>query len=73
MAKTEKCPECEAMFDPRGIKLHRKVKHGVEANTATVQDRMNKSYPAHVEVKEVREESVKIEIEEPKDQGAGFW
>lgn len=73
MAKTEECPECGEMFDPRGIRLHRKAKHGVEANTATVNDRMAQSYPAHVEVKEVREESVKIELEEPKDEGIGFW
>ena len=29
MAKTETCPECGDSFDPRGIKLHRKVRHGV--------------------------------------------
>ena len=29
MAKTEACPECGDLFDPRGIKLHRKVRHGV--------------------------------------------
>jgi hypothetical protein len=31
MAKTETCPECGDLFDPRGIKLHRKVRHGVQS------------------------------------------
>lgn len=29
MAKTEKCPECGTLFDPRGLKTHRASAHGV--------------------------------------------
>lgn len=29
MAKTEKCPECGQMLDPRGFRFHRAAKHGV--------------------------------------------
>lgn len=29
MAKTITCPECGKLFDPRGIKPHRAVQHGV--------------------------------------------
>lgn len=34
MAKTQACPECKVLFDPRGLAQHRTTAHGVAPSAA---------------------------------------